>query len=66
MDIDGEPVAVQRVKLIGEGADSEGRGSICREHARKGQSRAARFSYGVCQPNDKFRMKPFNGDLRAL
>jgi hypothetical protein len=62
MDIDGEPIAVQRIELVGEGTDTEGRGSICGEHSRKGQSRTARFSYGVCQPNDKFRMESFNGD----
>jgi len=66
MDVGGEPVAVQRIKLVGEGADAEGRRSICRKHSRRGQSRAARFSYGVCQPNDKFRMESFNGDLRPL
>jgi len=45
MDIDGEPIAVQRIELVGEGTDTEGRGSICGEHSRKGQSRTARFSY---------------------
>ena len=64
--VDGKPIGVQRVELVGEAANSERGRTIGREDSRGLQSGVARFPDRVCQSNDEFRMQTLGRKIRAL